>query len=81
MKRTAPILNPVRIVFTPCTGYGSNAGLSASLYDVAGDCTAYGNGADEFDAVIDALTEAGVPFDTAFDYVGSVIDSARIERE
>jgi hypothetical protein len=61
-----------RVQFAPCDGFGDE-GRSATLLDAAGECIGGGYGATDDEAVLEALVDAGLSFDAAFDYNKSAL--------
>ena len=53
--------------FAPCDGFG-DAGRSATLLSDAGECIGIGYGETDDEAVIEALVDAGLSWDDAFEF-------------
>lgn len=67
----------VSIDFIPCDGFGAG-GRTASLRNRSGECIAFGHGADDREAVLEALIDAGFSFDAAFDSHGEMLKRTRL---
>ena len=67
----------VSVDFIPCDGFG-DGGRTATLRDGSGDCIAFGHGADDREAVLEALLDAGLSWNAAFDSHGDVLMRARL---
>ena len=74
-------MEKVRLIeFVPCAGFGS-LGRSANLLNPKGLSLGIGYGANDEEAVLEALVASGLSFDQAFDLVGETIQQAQIYRE
>lgn len=69
------VLAAARISFTPCTGFGDE-GRAATLFDATGEVIGTGYGATDDEAVVEALMDAGMTFDAAFDARAAVMAAA-----
>lgn len=62
------------IEFSPCTGFGAN-GVTAVLSH-CGKAWGMGHGSTEDEAVLEAMIDAGVEYNKAFDNYGLVVANA-----
>ena len=65
--------NVAYIEFTSCTDYGDN-GRIATLRDASGVCIGYGDGGDDFEAVMNAVVGAtGLSYGKASDMMQEIL--------
>lgn len=67
MSAHVDVLAVRTLQFAPCDGFG-DAGRSATLFNAAGEVVGAGYGETDDEAVIEALTDAGMSWDAAFDF-------------
>lgn len=73
MNAKINVYSIMKIQFAPCTGFGDE-GRSATLFDINYSVVGTGYGSTDDEAVIEALMDAGLSFDEAFDDHYGVMD-------